>query len=64
MTATTSPKYLLNTCDVHSYTSLSVTTDANLQAENGKMFFLEDKPSLGIDINPDILGVPDIIIDK
>ena len=59
----TAPNRLLNTCDVHNYTSFSVTRDNNLQSEQGQMFFLEEKAGLGIDINEDALGEADMMID-
>jgi L-alanine-DL-glutamate epimerase-like enolase superfamily enzyme len=59
---TTTPNRLLNTCDLHSYTSFSITRDNNLQSEQGQMFFLEEKAGLGIEIDNDVLGEADITI--
>lgn len=58
----TTSNRLLNTCDVHNYTSFSVARDNNLQSEQGQMFFLEEKAGLGIEIDNDALGEADTII--
>ncbi|CAA6827840.1 MAG: Mandelate racemase/muconate lactonizing enzyme family protein [uncultured Thiotrichaceae bacterium] len=56
------PENFLTSTDLHNYSPLTVTTDDNIQVENGRMFFRDEVIGLGIDVNTEILGEPDIVL--
>lgn len=59
---TTASNHLLASTDLHGYSSLSTAIGDNLRVENGSMFLAGDQSGLGITVNPDALGQPDIVI--
>ncbi len=59
---TTHPSRLISSVDIHNYSSVSVAADDSLVVANGKMWFSDDKPGLGITVDDAALGEPVYVI--
>nr|VFK43567.1 MAG: L-alanine-DL-glutamate epimerase [Candidatus Kentron sp. TC] len=60
---TTAPNRFMSCTDLYNYSSETVAGGDNLLVENGTITFADDKPGLGIDVDPESLGEPDIVIE-
>ncbi len=54
----TPPNRLLNSIDIHNYSSLSIATNNPILVENGYMRMSNEAAGLGITVNDDVLGEP------
>ena len=53
---TTPPGTLLTSIDAHAYSPLPMTATSPFVVEGQEMWFAEDKPGLGVDVDEDALG--------
>jgi len=64
LSMTTPANRFLSTIDIHHYSAVSLASNNPIIAENGMMTMANADPGLGVKVNREVLGKPDIVLSN